>query len=537
MGAFRWSLRGKRRDDESVVNQSDDARRACIESGLFDADWYLAQNPDVAAAGLNPLDHFIATGAAEGRDPNPLFDSDWYLDQYPEVASAGQNPLADYALRGIEADRDPNPFFTSRWYLEQNQDVAASGINPLTHYLRWGAAKGLDPSPHFDTDWYLERNPDVMVAGVNPLEHYLKWGRAEKREPISPIPELFEKLAKRPNNTPEDFARLRDIYSSALGTQPEKTGADNNIVVGVAWAEHFMSSSLGLHARGDAAGALRLSKYAAQTLPDEDDPMRLYCQLFAEYNRSSIEDFGQVFSTARLVVLHVSHKAGLECAEASCRTFSDPRGRVANLIVVGDALPEDTFRFDRDRSVLFVPAPDTYEALPQKVGKAMLFLGMSPLSLPILKVDDDATCEDVEKLIQLVDKVISRHPYGGRVNPRTGTASCAFWHFGKCTDETINHRPDGLLWLAPYAGGQGYWLNAKTTGAMAKMCLLHERYFEVEHFEDRAIGTVLAQYGIRPHHFDVIAAGIVSDHNQPPNRGKPPVARLRGARPANLPAV
>ncbi len=91
----------------------------------------------------------------------------------------------------------------------------------------------------------------------------------------------------------------------------------------------------------------------------------------------------------------------------------------------------------------------------------MLFLGMSPLSLPVLKVDDDATCEDVGKLVQLVDEVFSRHPYGGRVNPRTGTASCAFWHFNKCTDENINRRPDGLLWVAPYAGGQGYWLNAQ----------------------------------------------------------------------------
>ncbi len=98
-----------------------------------------------------------------------------------------------------------------------------------------------------------------------------------------------------------------------------------------------------------------------------------------------------------------------------------------------------------------------------------------------MKVDDDATCQDVEKLVRLVDEVIM-----GAVNPRTGTASCAFWHFGKCTDENINQRPDGLLWLAPYAGGQGYWLNAKVTGAMAKMCLLHERYLEVEHFEDRA---------------------------------------------------
>jgi len=522
-----------RRKSDRVAYQIGEARRACVASGLFDSDWYLAQNPDVAAAGLDPLDHFIAAGAAEGRDPNPLFDCDWYLQQYPEVASAGHNPLVDYAIGGIEAGRDPNPFFSSRWYLSQNRDVAASGINPLTHYLRWGSARGLDPSPLFDTDWYLERNPDVMVAGVNPLEHYLKWGQAEKREPVSPIPGLYESLAKRPANIPEDFARLSSIYLPPLEMQPELTGADNNIVVGVVWAEHFMSSSLGLHARGEAAGALRFAKYAAQTLPDEDDPMQLYCQLFAQYNHDSIEEFARSFSAARLIVLHVSHKAGLESAEASCRTFFDPSGCVANLIVVGDALPEDTFRFDRARSILYVPAPDTYEALPQKVGKSLLFLGMSPLSLPILKVDDDASCQDLDKLLRLVDEVITRHPYGGRVNPRAGTASCAFWHFGKCTDENINQRPDGLLWLAPYAGGQGYWLNGKVTGAMAKICILHERYLEVEHYEDRAVGTLLAQYGIRPYHFDVIAAGIVSDCNQPQLRDKRPVAQLRGARSAS----
>ena len=98
----------------------------------------------------------------------------------------------------------------------------------------------------------------------------------------------------------------------------------------------------------------------------------------------------------------------------------------------------------------------------------------------------------------------------------------------------IDGRPDGLLWMAAYAGGQGYWLSGRAVGAVAKMCLLHERFFEVEHFEDRAIGTVLAQYGIRPRHYDVIAEGIVSDLNQPPDRGKPPKARLRGDREADL---
>ena len=528
MRALRWPLT-VRRGDLDVADKTDGERRACVESGLFDSDWYLAQYPDVADAGIDPLDHFISTGATEGRDPNPLFDSDWYLQQNPEVAAAGLNPLADYAQAGFAAGREPNPYFHSRWYLEQNQDVAAAGFNPLFHYLKWGAAKGLDPSPRFETQWYLERNPDVAAAGVNPLAHYLRWGAAEKREPISPIPEFFERLARRPQNAFEDFARLRRTYSSPLEGQPDKAGADNNIVVGVAWAEHFMSQSLGLHARGDHASALRFAKYAAQTLPDEDDPMRLYCHVFAECNRRAMEEFRETFSRSKLLVLHVSHHAGLGEAEASCRSFSDPTGGIANLIVVGDTLAEDTFRFDPGRSTLFVPAPDTYEALPQKVAKALLFLGMSPLSLPILKVDDDAACEDVDELAKLAENVISQHLYGGRVNPRTGTASCAFWHFGKCTDQHINGRPDGLLWLAPYAGGQGYWLNGKAAGAIAKMCVLHERYFEIEHFEDRAVGTVLAQYGIRPHHFDVIAAGIVSDHNQPAGRGKPPVARLRGA--------
>ncbi|QTL02432.1 glycosyltransferase family 2 protein [Aquabacter sp. L1I39] len=37
----------------------------------FDPDWYLATYPDVGEAGLHPLTHYIAFGAAEGRLPNP----------------------------------------------------------------------------------------------------------------------------------------------------------------------------------------------------------------------------------------------------------------------------------------------------------------------------------------------------------------------------------------------------------------------------------------------------------------------------------
>ena len=79
------------------------------DSGLFDAAWYLARNPDVATAGLDPMAHFLRYGAAELRDPGPNF--------------------------------------CTRWYLEQNPDVQASGLNPLVHYVRFGASEGRRPAP------------------------------------------------------------------------------------------------------------------------------------------------------------------------------------------------------------------------------------------------------------------------------------------------------------------------------------------------------------------------------------------------------
>ncbi|PYU64966.1 MAG: hypothetical protein DMG49_25345, partial [Acidobacteria bacterium] len=74
-------------------------------SGLFDSDWYLQQNPDVARAGVNPLRHYLRRGAIEGRDPNPLFDSDWYVQQNPNVARAGVNPLVHYIKWGKSKGR------------------------------------------------------------------------------------------------------------------------------------------------------------------------------------------------------------------------------------------------------------------------------------------------------------------------------------------------------------------------------------------------------------------------------------------------
>jgi hypothetical protein len=66
-----------------------------------------------------------------------LFDADWYLQNYPDVAEARH-----YLTLGASEGRDPNPFFSTKAYMKFNLDIARSGMNPLVHFVRYGAAKG-----------------------------------------------------------------------------------------------------------------------------------------------------------------------------------------------------------------------------------------------------------------------------------------------------------------------------------------------------------------------------------------------------------
>src|SRR5258706_15898591 len=84
-------------------------------STLFPYTSLFRSNPDVAAASVNPLSHFVVFGAAECRNPHPLFDTAYYLLHHPGIA-----------------------------------------INPVVHYCDTGAAEGADPHPLFDTSYYLE---------------------------------------------------------------------------------------------------------------------------------------------------------------------------------------------------------------------------------------------------------------------------------------------------------------------------------------------------------------------------------------------
>ena len=203
----------------------------------FDAAYYLAHNPDVAAAGVDPLQHYLTFGWKEGRDPNAYFSTKWYLAQNPDVAAAHANPLEHFEYYGWKEGRDPSlnfslskylaanpdvkaagvdplqqfltaglaqgrvavpvapatpvtppataadPLVDKAWYLAQHPDVAASGEDASANYHRVGWKLGYNPDQFFDTNYYLKANPDVAAAGADPLAHFETYGWKEGRQP------------------------------------------------------------------------------------------------------------------------------------------------------------------------------------------------------------------------------------------------------------------------------------------------------------------------------------------------------------------
>ena len=157
------------------------AREGCNPHPLFDTTWYLAMNPDVRSANINPFEHYIEAGGREGRDPHPIFSSKWYLEQYPNVAAAGLNPLVDYITQGAKERRSPHPMFDAHFYAQNYPEAAAECEDLLQHYLTVGWKKGFKPHPKFDPKFYLGTYPDVAEAGIEPLTHFVLQGRTEGR--------------------------------------------------------------------------------------------------------------------------------------------------------------------------------------------------------------------------------------------------------------------------------------------------------------------------------------------------------------------
>ena len=89
--------------------------RIVARSGLFDRDWYLREYSDVAAAGIDPVDHYLRYGATGGLNPSPEFSSWGYLAANPDVEQRGANPFVHYLTHGRAEGRRQSKRDYSDW--------------------------------------------------------------------------------------------------------------------------------------------------------------------------------------------------------------------------------------------------------------------------------------------------------------------------------------------------------------------------------------------------------------------------------------
>lgn len=165
-------------------------------SELFDAEWYLKEYPDVAAAKVDPVSHYCQYGWKEGRLPSPRFDGNDYLRRYPDVEKTQRNPLVHWEEFGKAEGRKVNfkadfteedqvylirssGFFDKTWYRREYQ--IDESVDAAEHYFTEGWRRKFNPSPHFDGNAYLDFYDDVARADSCPLYHYERHGKEEGR--------------------------------------------------------------------------------------------------------------------------------------------------------------------------------------------------------------------------------------------------------------------------------------------------------------------------------------------------------------------
>ena len=146
-------------------------RRDTTRRPIFDTTLYLVNNPDVAAAGIDPLR--TSWRSASPKAARPLRRSATSSVASTRSTTCGTIPTSrrpasircsHFNAFGWHEGRNPNAVFDTAGYLAHYADVAAAGINPLEHYEQFGWKEGRDPSASFDTLGYLAANPDVAAA-------------------------------------------------------------------------------------------------------------------------------------------------------------------------------------------------------------------------------------------------------------------------------------------------------------------------------------------------------------------------------------
>ena len=201
-----------------------------LQCGVLNPEWYAARY-DGPHDRLDMLREFFLDPACRAYSPSVYFDSDYYLARNPDVEAARINPLVHYVMHGEAEGRCPNPLFDPAFY---RRAMRERGLPPqqgtmLVHYLREGLALGLPTSRDFHPQRYLAAYPDVAAAGEEPLAHFLTHGGREGRNGNGAIgvamlkpraaalgASLLGAVLRAPVAAPRPYARLECPWISVV---------------------------------------------------------------------------------------------------------------------------------------------------------------------------------------------------------------------------------------------------------------------------------------------------------------------------------
>lgn len=166
---------------------------------LWDPEYYLQENKDVADLGISPIEHYIMHGFKENRNPSRNYRTGDYFEVNPDCLLLNMSPLEHYFINsktrrifcsyeemrayarehGIEILKKSskfNPEYYTKCYREKYGQIPG-GFDPYQHYLENGAREIIKTCAHFRVHSYFDKYPELKTYGISPIVHYELLGK------------------------------------------------------------------------------------------------------------------------------------------------------------------------------------------------------------------------------------------------------------------------------------------------------------------------------------------------------------------------
>lgn len=243
----------------SFLAHADAGRTQLLNKYVFDVNYYLAANPDLARFYSGDkkaaTEHWVSTGFYEMRRGSPYFALSAYITLNPDLTKKFDTfyelYLNHFLTNGIHEGRASTIFYSGIDYLLLNNDVRAAFKNhyqaALDHYMKYGIFEGRQASNWFNPNEYFRVNPDLKSAYQNDyysaVMHYAIYGINEGRN--------LGNVTPRPSSGGSPFQNLM----TGIWYSPEASGyrfdvTQNGYLLEVCNADYWCGS--GVTGRMDA---------------------------------------------------------------------------------------------------------------------------------------------------------------------------------------------------------------------------------------------------------------------------------------------